>query len=600
MTARAPSRTASSPTTSTPPPTSTPWSGSSGQLAARSTTPRWTAAWSSTAAATAVRVHTLPMSDVRAGDAGRLRRVTASGSSVPGARPRRGGGRSASWSPTSPARSRRRCWCARSPSGMREAKAAGKKVLWVGGPGVVHTGAAPAMVALVEAGYVDVLFAGNALATHDIESVAVRHLARASTSPRAAASSTATSTTSARSTRSARPARSRRRSSPGVLTGGVMHALVTHGKQFVLVGSVRDDGPLPDVYTDVIEGQRAMRAELTDVGFCLMVATMLHSVATGNILPASIPLVCVDINPATVTKLADRGSRAGARHRHRHRAVPRAARPRARPRVTCASGRAAAPASSRVVGRPRLDAARPSRRRGGPGRPRRRARPAGRARRRRPAGPGRNPRPGSARSSRSRAGASTISPSSLTPPPMTTTSGSRIAARSAMPWPSQLPTSVTQLERQRVAVGGGLGDDLAGEPVGVAVRPAPAGRAAAAGDVRGDLAGGLRQGVAAGVLLPAAAVAAGAAAGRRARPACAPTPRPRRASRGCSRPSSTMPPPMPVPSVIISARSAAAGRRRSGTRPRPRRWRRCPPTAGAAAGRRGPCAAAGCARPGAG
>ena len=93
-----------------------------------------------------------------------------------------------------------------------------------------------------------------------------------------------------------------------MLTGGIMHALVTHDKEYVLVGSVRDDGPLPDVYTDVIDGQRAMRAKLTDVGFCLMVATMLHSVATGNILPASIPLVCVDINPATVTKLADRGS----------------------------------------------------------------------------------------------------------------------------------------------------------------------------------------------------------------------------------------------------------------------------------------------------
>ncbi len=94
----------------------------------------------------------------------------------------------------------------------------------------------------------------------------------------------------------------------GVLTGGVMHALVKAGKRFVLVGSVRDDGPLPDVHTDVIDGQRAMRAELDDVGFALMVATMLHSVATGNILPASVPLVCVDINPATVTKLADRGS----------------------------------------------------------------------------------------------------------------------------------------------------------------------------------------------------------------------------------------------------------------------------------------------------
>jgi lysine-ketoglutarate reductase/saccharopine dehydrogenase-like protein (TIGR00300 family) len=191
--------------------------------------------------------------------------------------------------------------------GMREAKAAGQKVLWVGGPGVVHTGAAPAMVALVEAGFVDVLFAGNALATHDIESSLFgtslgvdlaqgrgvehghEHHIRALNTIRKAGSIRAAVES-------------------GVLTGGIMHAMVTGEKEYVLVGSVRDDGPLPDVYTDVIEGQRAMRAKLPGVGFCLMVATMLHSVATGNILPASIPLVCVDINPATVTKLADRGS----------------------------------------------------------------------------------------------------------------------------------------------------------------------------------------------------------------------------------------------------------------------------------------------------
>ena len=171
----------------------------------------------------------------------------------------------------------------------------------------MHTGAAPAMVGLVEAGYVDVLFAGNALATHDIEaslfgtSLGVdlakgsgvqhghEHHIRAINQIRAAGSIAAAVES-------------------GVLTGGVMHAMVQAGKPFVLVGSVRDDGPLPDVYTDVIEGQRAMRAELPDVGFAIMVATMLHSIATGNILPASIPLVCVDINPATVTKLADRGS----------------------------------------------------------------------------------------------------------------------------------------------------------------------------------------------------------------------------------------------------------------------------------------------------
>ena len=190
---------------------------------------------------------------------------------------------------------------------MREVKAEGQKVLWVGGPGIVHTGAAPAFTALVHAGYVDVLFAGNALATHDIESALYgtslgvdlaqgkgvehgheHHIRAINTIRRAGSIAEAVAS--------------------GVLTGGIMHAMVQGGHRFVLVGSVRDDGPLPDVHTDVIVGQRAMRAELPGVGFAIMVATMLHSIATGNILPASIPLVCVDINPATVTKLADRGS----------------------------------------------------------------------------------------------------------------------------------------------------------------------------------------------------------------------------------------------------------------------------------------------------
>jgi lysine-ketoglutarate reductase/saccharopine dehydrogenase-like protein (TIGR00300 family) len=191
--------------------------------------------------------------------------------------------------------------------GIRQCKANGRKVLWVGGPGIVHTGATKAMVALVDGGFVDVLFAGNALATHDIEaslygtSLGVdlsqgrgvehghEHHIRALNAIRKEGSIAAAVES-------------------GLLTGGVMHAMVKAGKPFVLVGSVRDDGPLPDVITDVIEGQRAMRAQLEGVGYCLMLATMLHSVATGNILPASVPLVCVDINPATVTKLGDRGS----------------------------------------------------------------------------------------------------------------------------------------------------------------------------------------------------------------------------------------------------------------------------------------------------
>jgi len=190
---------------------------------------------------------------------------------------------------------------------MREVKAAGESILWVGGPAVVHTGAAPAFCALIGAGYVDVLFAGNALATHDIESSLFgtslgvdlskgsgvehghEHHIRAINRIRDAGSIAAAV-------------------DQGVLSSGVMHDMVVAGKPFVLVGSVRDDGPLPDVYTDVIEGQRAMRAELPGVGYAIMVATMLHAIATGNILPASVPLVCVDINPATVTKLSDRGS----------------------------------------------------------------------------------------------------------------------------------------------------------------------------------------------------------------------------------------------------------------------------------------------------
>jgi lysine-ketoglutarate reductase/saccharopine dehydrogenase-like protein (TIGR00300 family) len=190
---------------------------------------------------------------------------------------------------------------------MREVKSEGGRILWVGGPAVVHTGAAMPMVALIRAGWVDVLFSGNALATHDIESslfgtslgvdlaagVGVEHghehHIRAINTIRTAGSIKGAVES-------------------GVLTSGLMHAMVEAGKPFVLVGSVRDDGPLPDVYTDVIEGQRAMRAQLPGVGFAIMVATMLHSIATGNILPASVPLIAVDINPATVTKLADRGS----------------------------------------------------------------------------------------------------------------------------------------------------------------------------------------------------------------------------------------------------------------------------------------------------
>jgi lysine-ketoglutarate reductase/saccharopine dehydrogenase-like protein (TIGR00300 family) len=190
---------------------------------------------------------------------------------------------------------------------MRATKERGERILWVGGPAVVHTGAGPAVVRLIEAGYMDVLFAGNALATHDIEgalygtSLGVNltegigvehghehHIRALNTIRRCGSIAKAVE--------------------QGVLTSGIMHACVVGGVDFVLGGSVRDDGPLPDTVTDVVEAQRQMRSLLGGVGYALMVASMLHSIATGNLLPASVPLVCVDINPATVTKLADRGS----------------------------------------------------------------------------------------------------------------------------------------------------------------------------------------------------------------------------------------------------------------------------------------------------
>ncbi len=94
-----------------------------------------------------------------------------------------------------------------------------------------------------------------------------------------------------------------------MLTRGIMHACVTHGVDYVLAGSIRDDGPLPDVVTDSVRAQDEMRGRIPGVGLAIMVATTLHSVATGNLLPASVRIVCVDNNTDTITKLMDRGTR---------------------------------------------------------------------------------------------------------------------------------------------------------------------------------------------------------------------------------------------------------------------------------------------------
>jgi lysine-ketoglutarate reductase/saccharopine dehydrogenase-like protein (TIGR00300 family) len=183
----------------------------------------------------------------------------------------------------------------------------GKNTLIVGGPAIVHTGSGPALCQLIRGGYVNKLFAGNALATHDIEqalfgtSLGV-HLADASVAE------TGHEHHLRAINRIRRCGSIRAAVEQGVLTSGIMYECVRHDVEFLLAGSIRDDGPLPDVITDALDAQRRMRCAIRDVTFCLMIATMLHSVAVGNLLPAWVKVVCVDINPSTVIKLSDRGS----------------------------------------------------------------------------------------------------------------------------------------------------------------------------------------------------------------------------------------------------------------------------------------------------
>jgi len=190
---------------------------------------------------------------------------------------------------------------------LRKTKAAGGKTLLVGGPAIVHTGSGEHVCRLIRDGYINVLFAGNALATHDIEqalfgtSLGV-HLDRGDLAE-------AGHEHHLRAINRIRRAGGIRRTvERGELTSGIMYECVKHDIDFLLAGSIRDDGPLPEVITDVLDAQREMRAKIRDVTFCLMIATTLHSIAVGNLLPAWVRVVCVDINPSTVIKLNDRGS----------------------------------------------------------------------------------------------------------------------------------------------------------------------------------------------------------------------------------------------------------------------------------------------------
>ncbi len=190
---------------------------------------------------------------------------------------------------------------------MQAARAAGHPIACVVGPVVVHTGGAPHLVRLIREGYVQVLLSGNALAVHDIEGAlyntslginvdtglvvegghhhhmrAINAIRRAGGIPQAI--------------------------DQGILRSGIMYECVRHGVAYVLAGSIRDDGPLPDTIMDLIEAQDRYSAALKDVRLVLILASMLHGIGVGNMLPSSVRAICVDINPAVVTKLADRGS----------------------------------------------------------------------------------------------------------------------------------------------------------------------------------------------------------------------------------------------------------------------------------------------------
>lgn len=190
---------------------------------------------------------------------------------------------------------------------VRRAKGEGKRILLVGGPAIVHCGCASVLEKLILDGWIDVLFAGNALAAHDIEAAMLGtslgvDLGTGSSGPHGHTHHLRAINRVRRAGSIAQAVEQR------LIGGGIMHACVIKPIPFVLCGSIRDDGPLPEVYTNVVEGTDAMRANIADIGVALMVATTLHSVATGNILPASVKTFCIDSDADSVIKLTDRGT----------------------------------------------------------------------------------------------------------------------------------------------------------------------------------------------------------------------------------------------------------------------------------------------------
>jgi lysine-ketoglutarate reductase/saccharopine dehydrogenase-like protein (TIGR00300 family) len=191
---------------------------------------------------------------------------------------------------------------------LRDIRSRDGRVILVGGPVLVHTGTRDLVASLIRERYVNVLFAGNGLATHDIEMAMFGTSLGVSLSegiPREGGHEHHLRAIN----RVRRAGGIRAAVEQGLLSDGIMYACVCADATYILAGSIRDDGPLPDVINDTLEAQRLMRAEVRKgADLVLVLSSMLHGIATGNLLSASVTTVCVDINPAVVTKLADRGS----------------------------------------------------------------------------------------------------------------------------------------------------------------------------------------------------------------------------------------------------------------------------------------------------
>lgn len=183
----------------------------------------------------------------------------------------------------------------------------GGKIIVVSGPVIVHSGASEALARLIRMGFIHGLLAGNALAVHDVENALLGT---------SLGMHVKDGTLAVRGHRNHMQAINEVFKAGGlkpmvdkkILKSGVMYECIKHDVPYVLCGSIRDDGPIPDVVTDVVEAQRRYKEVLKGARMVLMFSTMLHSIAVGNMLPSSVKVVAVDISQPVVTKLIDRGT----------------------------------------------------------------------------------------------------------------------------------------------------------------------------------------------------------------------------------------------------------------------------------------------------